>query len=190
MSKIITIANSKGGVGKTTTAIFLATLLSRHGRVLLKDADAQGSATEWLEDIAELPFDYEIANIRSLAKTKQYDYVIIDTPPQNSEMIYTAIDVADFVIIPAAPSALEVSRVLHTVEETKNKKDYKVLLVQVDTRTNSYHSIMQLLANEQVKQFNVSIPKREGIKKAYKSIPEKSILLEYEKMVAELMEVL
>lgn len=188
MTKTITIANSKGGVGKTTTAVFLATLLSQYGSVLLKDADQQGSATEWLEDLEELPFDYEIANIRSLSKSKNYDFVIIDTPPQNSDIIVTAIDVADFVIIPASPSALEISRVLHTVEETKNKKDYKVLLVQVDTRTNSYHAVMQLLENEGVNQFKVSIPKREGIKKSYKTIPDKTLLKEYDTVVTELME--
>lgn len=173
MTKIITIANSKGGVGKTTTAIFLATLLSKYGTVLLKDSDQQGSATEWLEEIDDLPFDYEIANIRSLSRVKNYDFVIIDTPPQNSDIISAAIDASDFVIIPAAPSALEVSRVLHTVEEVKNKKDYKVLLVQVDTRTTSYSSILNLFENEEVHQFKTAIPKREGIKRAYKKIPDK-----------------
>ncbi|NMA73807.1 MAG: ParA family protein [Bacteroidales bacterium] len=79
MSKIITIANSKGGVGKTTTSIYLATLLSEYGSVLLKDSDPQGSATEWVEDIEEMPFDFELTNQRQMGKTKGYNYVVIDT---------------------------------------------------------------------------------------------------------------
>ena len=68
--RIIAVVNTKGGVGKTTTSVLLAHALSAHGSVELRDADPQGSATEWAERADDagtpLPFDVVIANQRSL----------------------------------------------------------------------------------------------------------------------------
>ena len=58
----ISIVNTKGGVGKTTTAVYLATALAAQYRVILLDADPQGSATSWATDAFEAgdQLDFEV----------------------------------------------------------------------------------------------------------------------------------
>lgn len=172
MAKIITIANPKGGVAKTTTCIYIATLLSRNGKVLLKDTDPQASATEWLEDIENLPFDWEVANIRNMEKTFDYDFVVIDTPPQNSDIITKAIQIADFVIVPTSPSGLDHQRVYPVVDVVSRLGiSYRVLLTQADSRTNSFKTMIEMFDGAGIRYFLNSIPKKEVIKKTFGKIP-------------------
>ncbi|AFI31934.1 ParA family protein [Borrelia crocidurae] len=68
-TKIITIASIKGGVGKSTSAIILATLLSKNHRILLIDMDTQASVTSYYHDrIHEFEIDLENINIYEVLK--------------------------------------------------------------------------------------------------------------------------
>lgn len=105
-----TFANVKGGAGKTTGAVHLATALSQRGAaVCLVDADAQASARRWHRKAAQvgepLPFTLEFlptpdltADIDGLAAA--YSHVLIDVGPGNADVMLAAIAVADLVVIP------------------------------------------------------------------------------------------
>ncbi len=95
----IAVVNTKGGVGKTTTAIYLATVASAQGKSTeLLDADPQGSATSWAEIATEgsapLPFQVSPANKITLSRASSSDITVIDTPPGAADIIQAAIDAA------------------------------------------------------------------------------------------------
>lgn len=115
MPKVIAILNQKGGVGKTTIAVHLATALARKKhRVLLLDADPQGSALDWsaqrkepaLFPVAGLPKSSIHKELPALAK--DYDFVVIDGPPRVYAVTRSAISASDLVIVPVQPSPYDV----------------------------------------------------------------------------------
>jgi len=112
---IVSFLNQKGGVGKTTLAINVAAVLARHThRVLLVDADPQGSALDWaaartgepLFSVAGLPRASIHKELPTLAQG--YDVVIIDGPPRVYDVARSAIMASDLVLIPVQPSPYDV----------------------------------------------------------------------------------
>ena len=186
---IIAVVNTKGGVAKTTTSILLAHALSAHGSVELRDADPQGSATEWAERAKDagtpLPFDVVIANQRSLGWPARSDWVVIDTPPGHAQIIDAAIAAADFVIIPSTPTGLDIDRMWATLEIAQHTP-HAVLLTRVGTGTNTLAAAVALLDEEKVPRFETLIPRREAIAASFGAIPHD--LHGYENVAAELME--
>jgi chromosome partitioning protein len=116
MAIIIAIAGQKGGTGKSTIAVSLAAYWHSKGRkVLLVDADAQGSALTWSEVAAEnkrkAPPVIAIGdNLRqdlpSIAEG--FELVVIDLPGRVGKRQGAAMMVADLVLIVSGPSTLDV----------------------------------------------------------------------------------
>jgi chromosome partitioning protein len=115
-AKILTVANQKGGAGKTTLSMSVAGTLGRRGaRVLVIDADAQGTARMWAQSADdEKPFPATVVNL-SDAREKlhrevrlhiaNYDYIVIDCPPSvEAPATQSALLVADVCLIPIPPS--------------------------------------------------------------------------------------
>lgn len=112
----ICVASAKGGVGKTTSSVYLAALLARRfGGAILVDADPQASAAEWLEvssipgvEVREAPSERLVARASERAGWRP---VVVDTPPGHERLIRAAMDSADRVVIPARAGGVEISRV-------------------------------------------------------------------------------
>ena len=112
---VLAILNQKGGVGKTTLATSIAMRLSQLGkRVLLIDADHQGSALDWKAargdepsfPVVGIPRDTIHREIGALSK--DYEWVVIDGPPRVSTVAKSAIAASDMVVIPLQPSPYDV----------------------------------------------------------------------------------
>jgi chromosome partitioning protein len=111
---IIVIANSKGGVGKSTIAVHLAAWLheQKHS-VILVDCDTQHSSSDWIKEaVPELKTvtlsstDDIMENLPQLRK--EFEYVIADGPGSNTDTSRTLLLCADLAIVPCKASMLEV----------------------------------------------------------------------------------
>lgn len=113
--KIITTINEKGGTGKSTIATNLATALHRKGkRVVLIDADPQGTATDWRAaspEGADLPPVVPVARPQELDAALRdlvADFVVIDTPARAAQLSAAVVRVADVALIVLQPSGPDV----------------------------------------------------------------------------------
>ena len=115
--KIITVAQQKGGAGKTTIAANLAVALAKRQKtVTLLDTDPQGSLGRWFmmrreAGLTDIEFStasawgvsYECDKLR-----KSSDYVLIDTPPKIDSDLKPAIRECDLVVVPVSASPVDV----------------------------------------------------------------------------------
>lgn len=162
MARIITVANLKGGVGKTTVAVNVACCLAGKHRVVMVDADAQGSATSWAKR-GELPAQVVAMPLESERQAEAWarrvadidaDFVVVDAPPHMSGSTAAAIGLADLVVVPVGASVLDLDATRPALElvaqarEARKGKGPKVLLVpsKADTRTLAGREIETALA--------------------------------------------
>lgn len=112
---VLGFLNQKGGSSKTTLALNVAAELAAEGsRVLLVDADPQGSAVDWSAARGDRPSPFTITRLdrpvlhREMPSLRQgYDYVVVDGPARDAALQRSALLACDLVAVPVQPSGLD-----------------------------------------------------------------------------------
>ncbi len=143
-TKVITIAQQKGGAGKTTISVHLATAFSQRGkRTAIIDIDPQASSSTW-HRVREEKFGEGYTGLTFVTSTgwriaseidelkDDHDIIIIDSPPHIEADARSAIRVADLIILPVQPSPTDLWATRATMEIAGQENiETKILLNRV-----------------------------------------------------------
>jgi chromosome partitioning protein len=181
----LALVNLKPGTGKTTSAVWLAHVFAQAGNsVLLVDADPSGSALEW-SDLAAMDlgvplravFPFRIVALPSRELHRRLpeiawadDVVIIDAPQleDHAAIARSALRYADEILIPCAPSPIEVNRtapVREEITEVEAARDRParsaVLLNRCVARANSTAAAQEALESLGYEVLATAVPRLE-----------------------------
>lgn len=174
----VAVVNTKGGVGKTTTAVHLAALLAEgNARSLLVDADPYGSASAWLDDAGMESVDHVTYTQPGMAAavgrvSTDYDHVVIDTPPNDVAMTQEAVIAADLVVVPTGATLGDLDR-LSTVRDvvasisTLKEVPMTVLLTRVDSRARDAADAREALERLGYEVAEIEIPTRVAVARSF-----------------------
>jgi chromosome partitioning protein len=162
-AKIITVCNQKGGSGKTTVSMQLTGALARRGyKMLVVDADPQGTATRWVASADdEKPFPASVVGL-SAASAKvhrevkkfidDYDIIVIDCPPAaDSPVPQSALLIADIALVPVIPSPLDmwaavgIRKVIENVSDINEGLQARLVVNQCQPNTTIAKDALEVL---------------------------------------------
>ena len=137
----VTVAASKGGVGKSTLCFCLAVMASKSAKVGMLDWEPQGSISFWHaargrpDNPALLKGDDPVQVAK---RNRDLDWIFIDTPPSGLDQIERAIQAADFVLVPVHVSALDIAAIRPVAAMCQEyKKPFAFVLNEVLPRTKT-----------------------------------------------------
>lgn len=170
--KVITIAQHKGGAGKTTLSAQLAAALGlTDAKVLIIDVDPQGSLTEWHKVRSQtLGRKNKITlfqtqgwkMMRELPRIqREFDYIIVDTPPHAESESSIAIRLSDLVLMPMQPSPLDVWACAPTIKIIlQEKKPLMLVMNRLPPKSKLNDTIMEKLGSMNVDVARASLGNR------------------------------
>ncbi len=156
---IITAANSKGGSGKSTLIIILASALAESGAsVCVIDADPQMTIANWAADCSNLAFkvrsDVDENNIRKIidAEAHEHQFVLVDIQGRESRLMSRVLMACDLALVPLAPSEFDADPGAETValiaeceQDSRRRIPYRIVFNRTNPaiQTTSEREIMQ-----------------------------------------------
>ncbi len=163
----IIVTSLKGGVGKSTTSVYLSAAAVERGYdpVTLVDSDPQASSAEWLETwpvegvtVVEAPS--ERLALRALSKVE--GICVVDSPPGNERITQALVGEADAVVIPTRAGGVEYSRVASTLDLIPTRIRRGVVVCAAGLGTNDLSAALEWWKEQKVEVWGV-IPERVGI---------------------------
>ena len=165
---ILVVAALKGGVGKTTTAVYLSALATANRKwATLVDADPQASAADWLDgtedpnfervDLAEAPTERLLS--KALDRLDPEDTAVVDTPPGHERLLAKALERADVVVVPTRVGGVETPRVEAVLDMVPRKVPVGLVICSARTYTRDYQEVLAGWAEAEVPVWG-SVPER------------------------------
>jgi chromosome partitioning protein len=207
MAIVITVAQQKGGTGKTTLAANLAAALAPSSRVALLDIDPQKSLTRWHAirtqrdvEAPKLTFS-DVSGWRLAAELdrlkRTHDFVLIDSPPQIDTDARLAIRGADLVLIPVQPSPPDVWAAEGTLAlAAAERRNARVVLNRVPPTSRLGEAVKADIATRNLPLLRTSIGNRTGFATAFaaglgvtEAAPRSSAAAELRALLDELREI-
>lgn len=173
---ILSVINLKGGCGKTTTAMAIATAAQRDGRdVTVYDADPQASASTWSLDAEDagcpLPFDVMPANVATMRALRKRDddgtWSIVDCPPSGT-VVDEAMQAATVVIVPTTPAPADMRKTIETAQTLEAAGvTYAILITRAASRTLTLREAVSQIEEAELSAFDAQVPQREALKAVF-----------------------
>ena len=160
VAKIIAIAQSKGGVGKSTLCANLSVTLSQNSKVLMIDCDPpQHSLSAWYNvrddlyietglDLKSVGTPSQLQNLIASSR-ENYDYILIDGAPHVNSLVRAMLLVSNLVILPLAPSSVEIwsfdsfEKLLAEAAKYNKSLASKIVWNRVRKRVKSSQEVME-----------------------------------------------
>jgi len=171
-AKIVTIAQQKGGAGKTTVVAQLAaTYASQKKNVALVDIDPQASLTSWFAERKRTQGEDNRIVLSSVGGWRlkneldrlqqDFDVILVDAPPHAQTEANIAIRYADLLVIPVQPSPMDVWATDPTFKQAKKEKTAAtVLLNRVPPRGKLLDKIKAMLEEDERPMLNATLGNR------------------------------
>lgn len=172
---IILVANTKGGVGKSTIAVHLAAWLSSKGKTLLIDTDKQSSAASWASWRRDKNLKHNPRTVilfgdavykEGKVLASEHDFTVIDAGGRDSPSMRYAMLLANRLVVPMNHSDFDTSSwsdMLQIIEMAKPNNpdlDVKVVLSRIDGRRRPPRDVYDFLEEQGIAVCNTIIPER------------------------------